>query len=254
MRRAPAEPAETRARVRAVVVTATALAALMGAVACGPEPAAAPALWEGPGNLLANPSFENGRDPWISLADTSPFWRDFEISQVLAHSGKHSALLRLDTLEVNERGTTVWGVVRNIETPTLPKRISGQYRIENWSRGTPMQYLQVAVLLMPSEKGFPNFKDPRIPLQMAWVLTGIDRQPFQISNRKFVFAGPAEPKTGVWVPFEFDLHRGFQENWGYLPEGFASIRILFEARYDGWQPEHGEVTGEVYYDDLYFGD
>ncbi len=211
--------------------------------------------WQSPDNLLANASFEEGREPWFSLADSSPFWRDFEIANTVSHSGKHSARLQLDSRDRNQAGTWVWGVVRDLETDHLPRTLSGHFRVHGWEPGTQFQYLQVALLVMPAEEGFPEvFQDPRVPLQMAWVLAGIDRQPFAIQNRKFVFAGPLEVPEDRWVAFEFDVHRDFQDYWGFVPEKFSKIRLLFEARYDGRQPGEGEVSGDVFYDDLYLGD
>lgn len=222
--------------------------------ACQPQ-SSTPPRWQHSDNLFSNPSFEEGRAPWTSLADTSPYWGDFDLSDTVSHSGKHSARLALDSLDPNPRGTKVWGVVRDIETDHLPRTVSGYFQVQGWELGTPIQYLQVAVLVMPTEKGFPEaFNDPVVPVQLAWVLGGINRPPFRILNRKFIFAGPLEIPQDRWVGFEFDLHRDFQEQWGFVPQEFEKIRILFEARYDGRQPGHGEVSGEVFYDDLYLGD
>ena len=228
---------------------------LMMMSSCSPRTGPAP-RWENPDNLLTNPSFENGRDPWKSLTDSSPFWRDFEIADTVAHSGRHSARLPLDSLRQNDSGTWVWGVVRDFESlDHLPKTLSGHFRVHRWQQGTHFQYLQVAVLLFPKESGFPKaFDDPTVPLQVAWVLAGIDRPPFPILNRKFVFAGPLEVPQDRWIPFEFDLTRDFFHHWGFVPEDFSKLRILFEARYDGWQLGQGEVSGDVFFDDLYLGD
>lgn len=215
----------------------------------------APPRWQSPDNLLENASFETGFSPWVSLADSSPFWREFDVSDSVAHSGKHSARLPLDSLRRNDQGTWVWGVVRDIETDHLPRTLSGHFRVHNWQQGTHFQYLQVAVLLYPTEEGFPQvFNERMMPLQMAWVLAGIKEPPFPIANRKFVFAGPLEVPQDRWIAFEFDLHRDFEAYWGFVPDKFAKVRVLFEARYDGWQPGQGEVGGDVFYDDLYLGD
>ncbi|MCB1229953.1 MAG: hypothetical protein KDN19_06790 [Verrucomicrobiae bacterium] len=222
--------------------------------ACQPKPSIQN-RWERGDNLLENASFENGRAPWVSLTDSSPFWRDFDLSDTVAHSGRHSARLPLDSLRQNQSGTWVWGVARDIETDHLPRTVSGFFHVHGWQQGTPNQYLQAIVLLMPTEEGFPQvFDDPIVPLQLSWVLGGINREPFYIQNRKFIFAGDLEVPQDRWVGFEFDLHRDFKEQWGFVPEKFAKIRIIFEARYDGWQLGQGEVSGDVFYDDLYLGD
>ena len=235
-------------------LSGSALVALAGLLAgCSPKPAA-PARWQSPDNLLENGSFETGREPWFSLQGTSPYWRDFDISDTIARSGKHSARLALDSLKRNDRGTWVWGVVRDLPLTALPRTLSGSYRVQGWQQGTQNQYIQVAVLLTPGPNGFSVFQDTRIPLQMAWVLAGIDRDPFPILNRKFVFSGPLEVPQDRWIDFEIDLPAEFQKSWGFQPEGIVNLRILFEARYDGWQPDQGEVSGDVFFDDLYLGE
>lgn len=223
--------------------------------ACGQAPPSTSALpWQRADNLLANGSFEKGREPWFSLKDESPFWRDFQISDTVALSGRHSARLSLDSLQFNDRGTWVWGVARDVPVTRLPRRVSGAFRVHGWQQGTPNQYLQVAVSITPREEGFIILPDPKMPLQVAWVLAGIDREPFRLGNRRFLFPGPLEMPQDRWVNFEFDLHGDFQAAWGIVPDGFAKLRLLFEARYDGWQPGHGEVSGDVFFDDLYLGD
>ena len=210
--------------------------------------------WQRADNLLVNGSFEAGREAWFSLQGDSPYWRDFQISDTVALTGRHSARLSLDSLQSNAQGTWVWGVVRDVPTTRLPRRVSGAFRVHGWQQGTPNQYLQLAITLTPREEGFIVLPDKRMPLQVAWVLAGIDREPFRIANRKFIFAGPLEMPQDRWVTFEFDLHRDFQTAWGIVPDGFEKLRILFEARYDGWQPGQGEVSGDVFFDDLYLGD
>ena len=32
------------------------------------------------------------------------------------------------------------------------------------------------------------------------------------------------------------------------------MRIFYEVRFDGYQPNHGSLEAEVFYDDLYLGD
>lgn len=224
--------------------------------ACSPQPPGASQRWASQDNWLANASFEDGRDPWKSLAPSSPFWRDFSISDTVARSGRHSAKLALDSRQRNDQGTWVWGVVRDLPTDRLPRTLSGSYRVQGWKQGARHQYLQVVVSLTPAPgRGFPVFETgSEAPLQVAWVLGGIDRQPFEIGNRKFVFLGPLEVPQDRWVDFTIDLPAAFQESWGFLPEGFASLRVLFEARYDQWQPDQGEVSGDVFFDDLYLGE
>ena len=71
--------------------------------------------------------------------------------------------------------------------------------------------------------------------------------------RKFVLAGPVDPTTDEWVPFEFDIHQAMTEKWGSVPTNVSSIRVMFEARFDAIQPVK-PIRGNIYFDDLYLGD
>jgi hypothetical protein len=60
------------------------------------------------------------------------------------------------------------------------------------------------------------------------------------------------PTTDGWVYFERNIRQDFLDQWGSVPEGFSSIRILFESRYEE-KPAGAEVAADVFYDDLYLG-
>ena len=63
-----------------------------------------------------------------------------------------------------------------------------------------------------------------------------------------------EPEQGEWIRFERDLHADFEKFYGDVPEGFSSIRILYEVRYDGRNlASDPEAGARVWYDDLYLG-
>jgi len=205
-------------------------------------------------NLLGNPSFENGREPWVTLAaPDKPWWMDFVVTDQKAHMGKHSALFRMHTRGEIPRGVRIWGVVRDVIPKTFPKRLGGWYRVENWSRGTKTQYLQVVIMakMSPGESLIP-----RMPLvQVAYVLTGVDQRPVTVGNRRFIFAGPKEPKQDEWMRFDFDLHADFRREWGGVPHKFEWVRVLYEARFDRYEPTGmPALSGSVYFDDLYLGD
>ena len=199
-------------------------------------------------NHLDNPSFENGRAPWFSLVESSPYWMDFTVTETRAHTGSHSAVLDLHSRGEIARGVRVWGVVADLDPEALPRRIAGHYRVETWQRGTARQYVQVALSIEVARN--------RDPLQLAWILCGIDAAPFSIANRKFVFTGPKEPEQDAWVAFDIDVHEALRREWGVnypATLAFESVRIFFEARFDRYEESDGPVGGRVYYDDLYFG-
>ena len=219
-----------------------------------PQTRALPPLprWDASSNLLANASFETGRAPWFSLAEfDTPRWRDFAVSSEYARSGRQAALLRLHSEGVSEDGYRIHGAIQDHLGPTLPRRLGGYYRVERWQRGTPMQYVQVVVTLLGVRE---NRWDPTVPFQLAYLLAGLEQPPTAMFNRRFVVAGEAEPRLGEWVAFDFDLHRDFQEHWGFTPGEIYSLRVFLEVRYDYRKPTDGESHADVYYDDIYLGD
>jgi hypothetical protein len=150
----------------------------------------------------------------------------------------------------------VWGVVQDVEgSRELPAVLRGRYFVENWVRGTDKQYIQAVLNIWTKElSGDVGARAPRgIPVQIAFVLAGVTEVPFVIKNRKFVFAGPKEPKVGEWVEFEFNLRYECEKQWGFLPKEITGFRVLFEARFDGRKKEEEGSRATVYFDDLYVG-
>ena len=174
---------------------------------------------------------------------------EFDISDAQARSGRHSALFRVNSAGQIHRGTRIWGVIRDLELEVLPRRLAGWYRVDDWKRGSPNQYLQ-AVICVFEAQDFPELRGS--PVQLSYVLAGVDAPPFRIRNRKFLFAGPKEPETGEWVAFDFDMHADFKATWGRVPARFGKVRVFFEARFDDPQPA-ADLKADVYFDDLYFG-
>lgn len=227
--------------------------AIVGAAACGgdSEPAIAPRATVSPGlvgadNLFSNPSFEDGEAPWISL-DTPGWGAPFRLTSDDAHAGDYSALLEMRATP--DAGPRVFGVVQEVQPEGFPELISGYYRVAEWTRGTEIQYLQFVVIAIGATNmpgGFPNH-------QVRYILAGIDSPPFAISNAQFVYLGTEDPTPDGWVYFERNVREDFQELWGTVPEGFSTIRVLFEVRYDGKPAGVTDVTADVFYDDLYLG-
>ncbi|MGQ9573354.1 MAG: hypothetical protein ACUVX1_02770 [Chloroflexota bacterium] len=211
---------------------------------------------EGQPNMFHNPSFEEGGEPWCSLhvGEVPPF----EVSQDYAHSGQSSALLRMRVPAEEAGHAKVFYLVQEVMPTEFPELMSGYYRVENWVKGTPKQYLQFVVILCREVDGRDcGGGATNLPgeynHQIRYILAGINEEPFEIGNAHFVFISQDEPKQGEWVYFERNLAQDFEELWGAVPEGFDKMRILFEVRYD--QKEAGDTPAEadVYYDDLYMG-
>jgi hypothetical protein len=209
--------------------------------------------WEHPAgeNLLANPGFEDGTEPWCSLS-TKAWGAPFSVSSKRAHSGESSAFLELRSEE--GVGTRVLGVVREVAPAEFPELLSGYYYVDRWDQGTPKQYLQVVVIVWDAA----NIPEDAAALgatnhQMRYIVAGVESQPTSITNARYVMLTRDEPGTGDWVFFERNVRQDFQDLWGSVPEDFARIRVLFEVRWDDRQPTDGNTAADVYYDDLYFG-
>lgn len=235
---------------------ALALAAMIAASCSGggsgKTPGASPVAGTGSGatplpagqNLLVNGGFEDGPQPWITLAPEA----GFEITQEQAHSGSSSAVLRMhDPAEA--QGAKVYYLVQEIAPKEMPEVVRGYYRVENWRKGTVRQYLQFVIIAFNPT----NFPTNTTNYQIRYPLAGIDSPPFDIGNAYFVFVTRKEPVVGEWVPFEVHPRADFQKYWGKVPEGFTKLRLLFEVRWDGKVAGDGAPSADVYYDDLYVG-
>jgi len=199
-----------------------------------------------PGNLLKNPGFEDGREGWFYM-DWSKNWVDFDIASNRAHSGEKSAYLRLDAgPEVT--GAQVHGVVQTLTPNRFPEKASGWYRVENWKRGSPKQYLQFVVMVWGGHPQFNNY-------QVRYILAGLTEPPYRMMNVKYLFAPdvPSEPPRNKWVHFDFPILEDFKKEWGMVPKGYEKINFFYEARFDTQPAEGQRVRADVYFDDLYVG-
>jgi hypothetical protein len=197
---------------------------------------------KGQANLFHNPGFESGENPWCVIHPPK-----FKISQKLSHSGKSSALLQM-LLPAEAAGSKVYYLVQEIVPQEFPEFLSGYYRVEKWTKGTPKQYLQFVVIVVGATNlpgGFSNH-------QIRYLLAGISKDPFRITNAFFVYIGKREPLMGQWVYFERNIKQDFQDLWGAVPQGFHKIRVLFEVRVD-YKEVGAPSEADVYYDDLYIG-
>lgn len=237
-------PAMARPFVRLTLLVA--LCAVAAAWSgCKNESDKAPAT----GNLFANPGFEDGAGPWFSL-ETEAWGRPFAVSQRQAHSGAGSAALELRSADGG--AARVYGLVQEVSREAFPDVISGYYYVDRWEQGTPKQYLQAVVIVwgadnQPAEAGAAE------NYQLRYVLAGVDAPPLAISNARYIMAGTGTPQSGRWMPFERSVRQDFEALWGAAPEGFDSLRILFEVRWDDRSESDGASAADVFYDDLYLG-
>ncbi len=234
-----------------LLVALAGLVALVGA-GCGPG-------GPGDGNLLANPGFEAGREGWHHLAD-NPNWGDFAIVDAPVRSGARAAHLPL-RWESGRAGqpARVYGVIQEPSPEAFPDVVSGWYRVERWSRESEetLLYLQVVVIVWGDPRT-PELVETDLPpervtnYQLRYYLAGLERPAFRLVNAKLVFVRRGPPPIGSWVYFELPVKRDFERLWGVAPEGYDSVRLLFEARWDD-KPEGSGVHADAYFDDLFFG-
>ena len=201
----------------------------------------------GNANLLKNPGFEKGNDPWHTM-DSSSWSPSFDVTSSQAHSGKDSVHLALKSPDVPALNR-VFGVVQDIDLTDLPEYISGYYRVENWQKGTDFQYLQFVVIVFTTDPQTGQTANT----QIRYLLAGAPSDPFEIGNAKFVFVTKDEPVTGQWVHFGRNIREDFQEKWGGVPQNITSIRLFFETRFDSPTEIQPQMAGDIYYDDLYLG-
>jgi hypothetical protein len=199
-------------------------------------------------NLLANPGFENGEDPWITLVEAS----GFEVTSERVHSGTGAAHLQMrdSAEETGTNGAKVYYLVQEITPDKLPEVVCGYYFAENWLKGSPHQYVQFVIIAL----GPSNLPTTYSNYQLRYILAGTDSPPFDIDNAKFVFVTrTTQPTLNEWVPFELPVTADFQRLWGAVPEGFEKLRLLFEVRWDNKVAGASPAEADVYYDDLYAG-
>ncbi len=211
------------------------------------------------GNQLVNAGFEMDRAGW-GYRDGSPYWIDFKVSDQVAHSGRRSAHVHVEQLaDEPTRSALISGVVQEPRPARFPERVGGWYRVDEFEKSDEQTdlYLQMVVIVWGDPRT-PEIVSPKNPLQrlrnyqLRYYLAGIIEPPFVLVNAKYQFVEKrSKPEMGTWVHFEMPVRADFQKLWGTVPEGYDSIRLLFEARWDNL-PAGGSALADVYFDDLYF--
>ncbi len=202
-------------------------------------------------SALQNGGFEAGSEGWTSLA-TQDWGRPFAVSRAQAHSGVNSAYLQLRSEDGGD--TKVYGVVQELGPGELPEMLSGYYFVEHWEQGTPKQYLQFVVIVTGASNIPQEVRDLGANNhQIRYILAGVDAQPTDIANSRYVMVSTEQPQIGQWVRFERNVRQDFCALWGNLPAGYSGIRVLFETRWDEREDTAAPSTADVYYDDLYWG-
>ena len=201
-----------------------------------------------PGNLLTNPGFESGTDGWVWF-DWSKGWNPFSHDTHHAYEGRGSIHF---SLKDDDRQTSVWGAVQELTLETeIPECVEGYYYVDDWVRGEWKQYLQLVIIDLSHTLG-----KNRGQAQLRYVISGASQPPLNISNARYLFVETVRRETPVlkkWTKFSINPRVDFQKSWQYIPTKGATLRVLFEARYDLHRPDQAAASGEVYFDNLYMG-
>jgi hypothetical protein len=199
-------------------------------------------------NLIVNPGFEEGDKGWQWL-QWSKGWAPFQISRSKARSGSSSALLPVRS-EGESRSTIVWGVVQELSVgEDTIDCLEGHYYVDDWERGAANQYIQTVIIDLSKKLDNGN-------AQVRYILSGMDRPPYNLGNAHYVFVDPGKKKVPTqkkWVLFTINPASDFKRLWGYEPVKGHRLRVLFEARFDNHMKMDRQAAADVYYDDLYLG-
>ncbi|MEM9728388.1 MAG: hypothetical protein AAF997_07370 [Myxococcota bacterium] len=196
------------------------------------------------GNLLTNPSFEEGRTGW-QRKEKSPYWVSFEIEEGTSQSGTHAVELELESTEGEKLSSRVAGIFQEVTVPEFPARIGGSYYVKEFEKSDPRieVFLQVVVIVWAKKDNFPNY-------QIRYYLAGQPYVTAPIGNAKIEVLGGEQPPKDTWTKFDIPVRDDFERLWGEVPKDYERVEVFFELRWDKMTPD-GSVEAEVLYDDLY---
>ena len=199
-------------------------------------------------NLIANPGFEDGASGWQTRSDS------LVVSEEQAASGNASGLLEMRAT-ADSPTTLNFTAFQEFTVDKIPERMTAEYFVDNWVRGTENQYIQVSVIITGSGPGMPECPPghPCPNIQLRYILGGVTREPVGVANAQFIFVGGEEPPLGEWTHFETDVLFDAAEYWGTLPSVIEKVRVQFEVRYDSRDLDEAPLEADVYLDDVYLG-
>lgn len=214
--------------------------------ACGGDDKGAP---DDPDNLLTNGNFEDGSEGWSTRDDTAT------ASSEVVRTGSGSLLVSF-AMDAESPVNGAALAFQELGLEEVPEFLSFDYRIDDWIRGTDLQYVEAVVIVEGSGVGMPQCPaggDPCPNIQMRYVLAGVISEPTTIVNARWRFVGEQEPEAGEWLHFEADLRNDMTEAWGSLPSVVTSVKLQLEVRYEGRVPDELDGAANVYWDNVYLG-
>jgi hypothetical protein len=231
---------------RSVVALLAVLAVSMAA--CGlaedeqPLPTPTPTF----ANLLANPGFEAGSDPWTPpTADA----RAYAVVDSVARGGTSSLELRLASDDAGGSGAATGALQTISSTTTFPEFASGFVRFEEWEQSDPPQFAEFVVTVRGGD-----FADGLPEHQVRFALAGLPAEPLMPAGSRFLFLNRDDPeKLNEWVYFGYPVRDAFQGRLGQVPTTWESIEFSVQLRHAPRAEGAPASSASVYFDDLYVG-
>jgi hypothetical protein len=191
-------------------------------------------------NLLANPGFEDGSQPWAA-ADGSA--QPFVVTDTRANSGSQSVLLAVE----DASGPASSGVRQSSVTPDFPEFLSGMYFVDEWETDGAAPYLEFSVTAVAGDIG-----GVVADRTMRFVIAGAGAAPHTDAFSGAVFLQRDEPDTAAWTYFGYPVKRAFELRFGSAPASWTRIDVTLQVRFDA-VAEGAAPGASAYFDDLYMG-
>lgn len=194
-------------------------------------------------NVLVNPGFEAGADPWFA---PSPDWQPFSVDNLRPRTGTLSLDLQI-AADGRTAPSAVSGAAQRIQEDVFPEFLSGYYFVDAWQPGEAVPYLSVTLSIVGGDD-----PDGAAIHELRLMLAGARQALRPLESGAYVFLSRDEPAIGEWVYFAYPVLEAVRSALGWDPLGWQYVDVAFELRYDRERPA-ASGAARVYYDDLYLG-
>jgi hypothetical protein len=200
-------------------------------------------------NMLANPGFEAGSDPW--QFPESPLNTPFAITPDQSNRGAHSLELTLLT-ERGSPGIRATGASQTLSsTTTFPEFASGYIRFADWQQSDPPVHAEFIVTVRGGD-----FGDAIDAHEVRFILAGLPVEPPGGSQggTRYLFLNRDDPEDfDDWIYFGYPVLDAFRGKFGRVPSVWASIELSVQLRHFPRPEGSPPSRAKVFFDDLYMG-
>jgi hypothetical protein len=220
----------------------------LASAACGlfdappPLPTAAPSN----ANLLANPGFEAGGEPWRVTGVRGLERAPLPFTDGAPYIGARSMELKVVGGETDQ-GTKATVAAQSVDPQAFPEFVSGFYRVDDWQPTARFVYLYFSITVHGGD-----FTDGA-PTHELRVIIGAPVEPPQEPQVVYAFLSRAAPVLHRWTYVGFPVKSAFQAHVGQMPSRWDGIDIGMAVRFDGRDTHDPPVSAAVSFDDLYAG-